>query len=430
MLLMGNASFDIRRLLRDQNGSTMPIFVLCLAALVGLVGFALAFAFDLRTTSRLQQDADTAALAGASAYIMENFSTRETSRLQSAEQAARISADAVAWDTTQAAAVQVQKVGTFRQKATVEVNLSSRPENRFASWVGASTDRVRSRTAKAEVTRGLPLCVLTLGLVVQGVEIDGGGTLNAEDCVVWSNAGGLLSMSFSGSGSATAELFCAVGRTYKASNFTATPRPSENCDSLPDPLESWEAPKPGLCTSKSPSRVRGHDGETVTLQPATYCNGLTISADNVILEPGVYFIKNGALTISSDSQVIGEGVTIVLTGSGATMEMKGQSLVDISSPTSGPLAGLVLVSDRTTDIGSDVKLVGGAGFSIKGLIYLPRQDLEIGGGGTLNTTAPNLQIIARSMRYSGNGTLNLSYDKNEAALGSRVITNSFVRLVE
>ena len=408
----------------------MPIFVLCLGAILSVAAFAISLGFDVRTVHKLQNDADSAALAGASAYLMESFSVRESERLSTARLAAETNATKSAWDDSQIVSVEVSAGNGYRQTAKVKATLSASPTNRLASFLGGESDATRTRHAVAEVTRGLPLCVLTLSKLATGIEVDGGGTINAHECVVWSNSKGLTSMSFSGSGSASADLFCAAGNVYKSNNFQVTPHPSEFCDTLEDPLADWTPPQAGFCENKSPSRVRGKAGETVTLEPGTYCNGLTISADHVVLNPGTYFFRDGPLTLNGDSSITGSDVTLVLIGPDATIDMRAQSRLAISAPRTGPLEGLVITSDRSVDMGSLVNLVGGSGLEVRGLIYLPRQHLRVGGSGALETTAPNLQIIALKMSYSGTGSLTLTYDKDEAALGRRVKTASEVRLVE
>ena len=71
--------------------------------------------------------------------------------------------------------------------------------------------------------------------------------------------------------------------------------------------------------------------------PATYYfdGGLTISngIKNVTLNPGIYYIRNGNLVISSGSSVTGNDVTFVLEGNAGYI-FNGGATVNITAPTS------------------------------------------------------------------------------------------------
>src|SRR5207244_6638906 len=81
-----------------------------------------------------------------------------------------------------------------------------------------------------------------------------------------------------------------------------------------------------------------------------FCNGLSVSSGNsVTLSPGTYIINGGSFSIAGNASISGNGVTIILTGSGsnyATASISGGADVTLTAPTSGALKGLAIFQDR------------------------------------------------------------------------------------
>jgi hypothetical protein len=126
-----------------------------------------------------------------------------------------------------------------------------------------------------------------------------------------------------------------------------TPTPYVGSTTLADPLAYVTAPSAtGSCTSTSYSATNA----TVTLNPGTYCKGLTLTNSTVTLNPGLYVITGGANW--TNSTVTGNGVTLYFTSGGGASYGQFQmnfSTVSLTAPTSssnGALAGFVVFADR------------------------------------------------------------------------------------
>ncbi len=227
--------------LRHEQGSTAPIFAVSIMAIVSLAGAAIALGMDSRAANALQLSADDAALSGATAFINAT-SPRAEDRIAAARQLA--SASAVGNTQYALNTLDVSQIveDPYGQHTMIKVDLAFEPANPAAKILGRNANVSISRTASASATWGFPLCILALNEAGSGFSSAGAANLVAENCVIWSNSKTGTSMEFAG-GDASAKFFCAGGDA-SVTGGQVSPRPHENCDSIPDPLHDWKAPNP------------------------------------------------------------------------------------------------------------------------------------------------------------------------------------------
>jgi hypothetical protein len=215
---------------------------------------------------------------------------------------------------------------------------------------------------------------------------------------VQSNSGASDALAIAGSAVAKAAGFCAVGG-YSAP-ASQSPMPRGNCLTADDPYSATAAPVPASCNGSN-TYVSVQPNKSRTLQPGTYCGGLDLKG-NVTLQPGLYIIKDGNLSINSQATVTGNGVTFYIMGSGAGFTINGGGNIDLTAMSSGDYKGMVIVHDRASNIGSTNTLNGNSGTVIKGVIYTPTQQLTLTGTGTFGQTSPFMPLIADQIKISGN----------------------------
>ncbi len=416
----------LRRILSSCSGSTLPVFGVSLMGVFSIVGLAIALNFDSQAARSLQDTADTAALAGATAFITATSGSADDHR-QLAYDTADGFARANAEDELKSVAVSAVTTDEYGQHTEVNVILEFHPANIFNRFAGKGETSPVTRSARAIATREFPLCLLALETEGSGISIDGNGSLYAPNCAIWSNSPRTDSIVVPNKPDAiTAESICAVGLVQGGA--TVTPAPVENCQAIPDPLASWTPPATGMCGAPSSTTSKG----ATILSPGTYCGGLTISGNEVVLNPGLYVIKDGALSLKA-KKIRGTGVTLMLSGAGATLGMSGQAELTLTAPISGPLAGLALVEDRTTTAlggGTPQSSITGLGtLVIEGAIYLPNQVIKIAGIGFGDKTSPYLQIIARSIELTGNGELAVAFRETEISVPVVIKPKRIARLV-
>lgn len=227
----------------DESGSTLPIFATSLAAVIALIGATIALGMDSRSANNLQIAADSAALGGATAFINAT-SPRVQDRASEAQRVAAAIANQNAGYTLTNVGIASLVEDAYGQHAQIEIALQFEPVNAMAKVAGRTSNIEIERKASATATWGFPLCILSLNKSGTGLRTSGDAHLVAENCVIWTNSHETKSMLFRG-GRAEAKFFCSAGGADSISTFLS-PRPHTDCDAIPDPLEDWRPPAPGV----------------------------------------------------------------------------------------------------------------------------------------------------------------------------------------
>jgi hypothetical protein len=165
----------------------------------------------------------------------------------------------------------------------------------------------------------------------------------------------------------------------------------------------------------------------------------------VFLNPGIYIITGGGLSMSGNSTLSGEGVMLYNTGSdynvstglpdsgdGTSLppapgnptfggvEITGNAALNLTpySNSSSPFDGMVLYQRRLNPM--PLKLAGnGSSDVLSGTVYAKWAPLDLSGNGTFNS-----QFVVQRVEISGNGTLVLD------VAGQHLAQSELVFLVE
>jgi hypothetical protein len=182
-----------------------------------------------------------------------------------------------------------------------------------------------------------------------------------------------------------------------------------------DPLASVQAPTQGPNISATPvTYSQSNPPPNNTLSPGVYCGGLSIgntSGVQFTMSPGTYIIAGGGFKITSSAIVQGNGVTVYNTSSGGwgcsstysytPVTIDGQASVNLSAPSSGPLAGILLFGDRNgcaTPGTCQDDLNGKATATFNGVLYFKSDLLLFNGssssGGCVAVVADKVRSMA------------------------------------
>ena len=153
--------------------------------------------------------------------------------------------------------------------------------------------------------------------------------------------------------------------------------------------------------------------KAATLHPGTYYGGLKISGNGLItFLPGMYIFAGGGLDYTASGGMTGSGVTFFNTsdtyaakkGSGdcAAVALQGGGSISLSGPASGAYKNMLFWQDDACTVA--MKLAG-SGYTTAGVIYLPKAQLNVSGGGSLGA----LQIIVDSFQYTGSSAITINY---------------------
>lgn len=398
----------LKRFLRDRNGNMAVVFGLSLLPLAAAAGAALDYSRLSDEQAKLQALADRAALTAT--------------LTPDASEAQRIAVATSMFNLPPppppgAPAVDVLDQRTVTVTATadsVTVSATSPVRTAMLNAFGIQRMTTQARSRAETVTRGRPVCVLALHPSARdAISFAGNTTFSADGCAIHANSTSGTALSAQGSATARAWSFCAVGGV-SGSNLTVTSptagAPKGGCFRQKDPFRDRFRPTVGLCTNQTTNVAVGPN-QNKTLEPGTYCGGIDLKG-TVTLRPGLYIIKGGTLSINSQANVTGEGVTFYLTDTGASFDINGGGTVRLTAPTSGTYQNMLIIQDREANAGAVNKLNGNSATFVKGAIYTPTQAISITGSGGFGSTSGFTPLVASTLSFSGNSTTQADVDRN------------------
>lgn len=409
----------------DIRGSIIIIAGMVFPLLVGAMALGTEAGFWYLSQRKLQQTADLVAFAG----VVQLRSGRKGSQLQ-----------AVALDIAERNGLQpgndVLTVNNPpltgpRQGSgkAVEVTIV-RTQKRYFTLIYSSDPVEISSRAVAEYVQGSNACLLSLDPTAGGaVTVSGSSEVVFEGCDVATNSNDAQAFQMSG-GSVQLSTGCvhSVGGVETTTGLTLTScsTPRTEVPVVVDPYSDVEDPEVvGNCANGNLSNVNvtPDTGHPLGVASKHFCGGMALTG-SVNFAPGLYIVDGGVFKINANALVTGTGVTFFLTG-GASLSYNGGATINLSAPTSGPLAGLLFYADRD-DIGVAHTINGNTGSELNGAIYMPSGDLDYsgnfsGGGGGCT------QIVTRRVTFSGNSSLEV----NCTAAGTRrIAVGESIALVE
>ncbi len=309
---------------RDRSGGLTVAFGLAMGGMVVAAGAAIDYSNASSQRYRLQAIADAAAMAGAREFRLGNAS-EQVIRDSVANHARAALGD-------QAASVQIGSAANVTEKSA-KATLSTSVSTYVMHLAGARTTSI-SVTATAKMTGGAPVCVIGLEENENGtVEMEKTARLNAPNCAVYSNSkmpAGLVSKN---SANLTANFICSAGGMEAAGPGSFSPAPRTDCPIIPDPLRTRPMPSPGGCTATN----MVVNGTVLSLNPGTYCGGLTIEDKSIVtFHPGVYIFKDGPLHLKNGGRLSGVNVSLFFSGGGAIMKFEENTTVSLTARRAAP----------------------------------------------------------------------------------------------
>jgi type VI protein secretion system component Hcp len=142
---------------------------------------------------------------------------------------------------------------------------------------------------------------------------------------------------------------------------------------------------------------------SATIHPGVYSQIKVSGSARLTMTPGVYVIEGGGFTVSGNARVIGSGVTIFNTSDGGgrfgTVAVSGHATVNLTAPTSGADAGILIFQDRS-DLNA-LSMSGNARLTLSGTIYAAHATLGVSGQTVIMSTAAPVSIVVDKLTLSG-----------------------------
>jgi len=288
---------------------------------------------------------------------------------------------------------------------------------------GAMSIRARS---VVQLKPNSGVCVLALDKTASGaIGNQGSATVNFNGCGVTVNSNSASALTLGGASLLNVDWTQVTGGivTNGGGTLDSVQAPITGAAPRPDPWASLAMPASSSC-----SQTNYQTSGPSTLNPGRYCSGLQFSKNSTTtLNPGTYVIDGGSFSVNGGATVTGNGVTIVMTGSGsnyATVTINGGANVTLTAPSSGTYAGIAFMQNPNAPTSGSNKFNGGSTMSINGVIHIPNQNVQFAGGNTSGNACTRL--VADTITFTGNASLG----NNCAGLGLDDQSDGSPRLVE
>jgi hypothetical protein len=286
----------------------------------------------------------------------------------------------------------------------------------FALVIGRSSVVVHAQAIGGIVPPSASCLVALDPTASQTFQVQSGAELTASSCGISVNSNNADAFDLRGTGTALdgGGPISVRGGAVVTNGATIGSTPQTGVAAIADPMAYLSTPAPGPCSP--PYSTVGYKviqpSKDTTLQPGVYCGGIKVgTVINVTFAPGMYWLMGGGFDIGSAAHLTGAGVTFVNMNAPATdggankfgiFNLQNNStVVNLSSMTTGPLAGILFYQDPAAGIAGHtyVNMVkSGVGTTLSGSLYFPTQDLtvESGGGITINGGIVAQQILVQN----------------------------------
>jgi Flp pilus assembly protein TadG len=389
----------------DRRGSVAVMAAIGMTGLVGVAGFAIDFGAAYVQTARLQKVADSAAMAGAIAYVKSSSSAAAT---------ATISAVVVAngWPASiiQTAATGYMKVSPKNgANPAVQVSLAAPSTLSLARVMTKLLSVTTSAYSAAEIggSSGATACLVAL----QTLMIN--GSIIASGCTVQANGTGSPSITLNSGASVTATALETPGGvtnngTINGNVITNTKvsgsgkingNTTSGASTVQDPYASMQSQ-----ASSGFTGCQNYANQTTLAKPGCYSNVNVNSGTTLTLTSGgTYFFPN--INVNSGGAITGTNVTMVTQSS-----FSPSGSVTLTAPTTGSWAGMALYAMGGMNINSGVT------FKVNGAIYAPTGTI-IPNSGTWNANACTF-LVAQNLTFNSGASFTLPQQGCSAYAGT------------
>jgi len=367
---------------------------MALPVMLGCIGIAVDHGLVIRAKQVLQEAADAGALAGARELSLVDTRRENVSAVVQAVVDAYLQSHvATNLSTSSTVAAQV-----LDDPLRVEVSAASAMNLLFPREIhGLTVDSINAAST-ARVIGKPNICVLGLNPTAIGtISLEQNAWVTGQNCSVFSNSDSWQSIKSKNSARLEASFICTRGgKDGGPGNFA--PDPMTDCPAFDDPLAGRPEPLVGTCNPVMPTTITSD----TTLDPGTYC-GLTIDKGaRVTLRTGVYVFRDNPLIVTGGASLTGYEVGLFFTGTAGYFTFDTLSTIELSAPTTGPMAGLLLFGSRTNaSTKGPYSILSDDARTLVGTIYIPKGELRIDANQPIADKSAYTAIVADTMRLYG-----------------------------
>ena len=286
-----------------------------------------------------------------------------------------------------------QAPSALRVTASLTSAKGNAPTTLFAGVFGSDLLDI---AASAAAGKRSSTCIMALEeSSADALALDFAAAIDADDCTVQVNSRHERAFRVLLGSKVNASGLCVTGNSYVSRWAEVQPEVTNGCLPAIDPLAELEPPEFGDCDFQNSSFFNYHG----TLQPGVYCGGLQILGfSRVTLAAGTYVIKDGPLTLTGSSEIVGEEISFFLTGDEALIRFSELSTLTLRAPSSGDLEGILVFQDRHY-VGNHI-WESDAPTELYGTIYLPNGHLLSQSSNAITPVDSCNVLIAKSIRFA------------------------------
>ncbi len=242
---------------KDESGAIAVIFAFALIPVLGFAGAAVDYVRATQSRGKVQAAVDGAALAAVLAQVPTVAERQATAQ--------KVFGAIRSEGLTATPAFSITNT-------SATVTASGQVETSLLKVLQIPQIAVASRAKAVKAFGGPPPCILALNRSVdKALLLTGGAQYVAEGCVMHSNSGSSVSLLVDNNATVKAGGYCAAGKASVPSHVTPPAR--SYCEPLLDPFRNLAAPAAGSCIA---TNLEVAPKQILTLNPGTYCGGLTI----------------------------------------------------------------------------------------------------------------------------------------------------------
>jgi len=394
---------NLIKLIKNENGSVLPIVALSLPVILGLVGLGTDASLWMASKRSIQFSADAAVIAAGWELAQGTTDNMDAAAVREAQRNG--------YNPTADGRLEIEILAQDEEGARIAVTVSQSAETFFSKIIFQSDIRVSAYAEALISDVDGQFCILALEDEDDGaLTTSGSVSISAPSCGIAVNSSDDEALQLSGNVEVEVSNVrvsgdydingCSADFTYDSLKTGQSP--------LSDPYDDLEVPEFEGCDFNNKKVT-----SSTTLSPGVYCGGIKISGNNdVTFEPGLYIINGGDFKVTGSGSMFGEGVTFILTGSGndySQLDISGGKDIEFSAPETGEeWSGITFFQDRDAPEGNNLqnKLTGTSDLTFNGVAYFPSQGLWFGGdSSSTGGQAPCTKLIARTVTFSGNPSL-------------------------
>jgi Flp pilus assembly protein TadG len=397
---MSRATKGFLAFLRSENRGTVAIaFAFSLVPILGAAGAALDYSHLTVVRAELKTAADAAALAGARKML-------DTAGQTTAARESAGSTMATAVVSSKAPAAQ-KSVAAVLSSRTVTVNLAQTEALLFGAFLsGTAASVIVESKAIFNDQRD---CMILLDNT--GIALDLNSRAKVQmGCGLHVNSKSTPAVFLNSDSHIKAGSVCTAGSVQMNGGGSVSPVPKTACPTVADPLASLPEPPETSAPCGYTNDIVVNAGQTKPLSPGVYCNKLEVNGGTITLNPGIYVFRDTLFKLNSGGKATGTGVMIFLMGKEGRLELASNSTLELSAPTSGTYAGIVMFQSRNPiTLQTDYhQLNAGSGMKLEGTVYMPNGQIRYNSQASSTNTAAWTAYVVRRLQLNADATINVN----------------------